>query len=220
MNGSMKSLLESLLSQIRESGGSNSQGMGSGSFRPMTDQERAQRGIDPRDPNKYSIDDQGRTISTLIGWNPNQGGGSNLWGQGSDREWLGGQRGGRGVVDMMDRYAGGGDAPKDVGQNLAGMLSGGKGPSGSFDNLQNALQAADMAAGQSDTRGAAQEAANQAAGGRRPNFSRPIRNLPSGANLQLVATNQANKAIPKAKPGLQRVSPGMYRDAKGNLVRK
>jgi hypothetical protein len=166
----MKSLLESLLSQIRESGGNNSQGMGSGSFRPMTDQERGQRGIDPRDPNKFSIDDEGRVMSTLIGWNPNNQ-----------------------VQNGLGRSGG-----SPMASELADQMSGGRGGS-----MQDALDAAD-----------------KAAGGGRPNFSRPIRNLPNGASLEKLAGGQANKAIPKAKPNLQRVSPGMYRDAKGNLVRK
>jgi hypothetical protein len=42
-----------------------------GQARPLTPQERAARGIDPRDPNNYSILPNGQVMGTLMGWMPN-----------------------------------------------------------------------------------------------------------------------------------------------------
>lgn len=42
-----------------------------GDARTLTPQERATRGIDPRDPNIYSIMPNGQVMSTLMGWSPN-----------------------------------------------------------------------------------------------------------------------------------------------------
>ena len=42
-----------------------------GDARTLTPQERAARGIDPRDPNIYSIMPNGQVMSTLMGWSPN-----------------------------------------------------------------------------------------------------------------------------------------------------
>lgn len=42
-----------------------------GQGRPLTQQERIARGIDPRDPNTYSISPNGQVIGTLMGWSPN-----------------------------------------------------------------------------------------------------------------------------------------------------
>ena len=38
------------------------------SSRELNPSERQQRGIDPRDPNKYAVTPDGQMISTLIGW--------------------------------------------------------------------------------------------------------------------------------------------------------
>lgn len=40
--------------------------------RELTPQERQMHGIDPRDPNSYSIDQNGNVYGTLIGWNDNK----------------------------------------------------------------------------------------------------------------------------------------------------
>lgn len=209
MAGSMQSILDKILSQIRGSQGGGSQGGGSqewGSFRPMTDQERLQRGIDPRDPNTYKVDNNGRVMTTYIGWNPNNqvqdGLGRSVGDPMDSGLWNNLRPDGNSMSKSRDWYTGGdgggsGDLANMVNQ-LAGQMSGGRGGS-----VRDAL-----------------DAANKAAGGGRPNFSRPIRNLPNGASLENLAGDQANKAIPKAKPNLQRVSPGMYRNAKGDLVRK
>lgn len=45
-----------------------------GEMRTLTPQERAARGIDPRDPNTYSIMPDGRIHSTMMGWSPNMQG--------------------------------------------------------------------------------------------------------------------------------------------------
>jgi len=42
-----------------------------GNSKPLTPQERLERGIDPRDPNQYFMTEDGRVMGTLIGWNPN-----------------------------------------------------------------------------------------------------------------------------------------------------
>lgn len=41
--------------------------------RPVAPNERPSRGIDPRDPNQYSVLPDGSLMSTLIGWSPNGG---------------------------------------------------------------------------------------------------------------------------------------------------
>ena len=41
---------------------------GGGRSRNLRPEERLARGIDPRDPNRYSIDESGRVSGTLIGW--------------------------------------------------------------------------------------------------------------------------------------------------------
>lgn len=46
--------------------------LGGGSSRTLSPEERLARGIDPRDPNQYFINDQGQVGGTLIGWSPNQ----------------------------------------------------------------------------------------------------------------------------------------------------
>lgn len=38
--------------------------------RTLSPEERQARGIDPRDPNQYFVDDQGNVGGTLIGWSP------------------------------------------------------------------------------------------------------------------------------------------------------
>ena len=45
-----------------------------GDGRTLTPQERAARGIDPRDPNIYTILPDGRVMSTMMGWSPNMQG--------------------------------------------------------------------------------------------------------------------------------------------------
>lgn len=45
-----------------------------GDGRTLTPQERAARGIDPRDPNTYTILPDGRVMGTLMGWSPNMQG--------------------------------------------------------------------------------------------------------------------------------------------------
>ena len=166
MPGSLSSLVDNLLSQIRESKGGASGGNDPmASFRPITEQERSQRGIDPRDPNRFSVNDQGQMMQTLIGFNP-----------------------------------GNAKSPLPTGSAMSEMMR-------KFAGKNNQVDEARKAAG-------------QAAGGGRPNFSRPIGKLPNGVNLEARAGEQANKAIPKSKSNLQRLSPGVYRDAKGNLVRK
>jgi hypothetical protein len=42
--------------------------MSAGSGRAMTEAERRARGIDPRDPNQYSILPNGNVVGTLMGW--------------------------------------------------------------------------------------------------------------------------------------------------------
>lgn len=42
-----------------------------GDARTLNPQERAARGIDPRDPNIYSIMPNGQVMGTLMGWSPN-----------------------------------------------------------------------------------------------------------------------------------------------------
>lgn len=41
---------------------------GLGNFKPVADQDRGKYGIDPRDPNKYSVNEKGEVMGTLMGW--------------------------------------------------------------------------------------------------------------------------------------------------------
>jgi hypothetical protein len=45
-----------------------------GEMRTLTSQERAARGIDPRDPNTYSIMPDGQVVGTMMGWSPDMQG--------------------------------------------------------------------------------------------------------------------------------------------------
>lgn len=56
--------------QMQQSG--NSLGLGDiGSAKPVADGDRSRFGIDPRDPNRYSVMPDGRLIGTLMGWSDN-----------------------------------------------------------------------------------------------------------------------------------------------------
>lgn len=44
-------------------------------FKPIRPQDRARFGIDPRDPNQYSVGPNGEVMGTLMGWSPNGNGG-------------------------------------------------------------------------------------------------------------------------------------------------
>lgn len=52
----------------------NMQMVNYGDGRTLTPQERAARGIDPRDPNTYTILPDGQVIGTMMGWSPNMQG--------------------------------------------------------------------------------------------------------------------------------------------------
>jgi hypothetical protein len=214
----LQSILENILSQIRQSKGNGGPGGQSGTFRDLTPEERKQRGIDPRDPNKYSIDENGNMLNTLIGWNPGASapsrGGSLVnnyapgsSGRGNDAIRAANQAASGQQQSDADFLAGG---DKGIGEMLAGLMASGQGPS-MGDQRDQAMRAASDAAGMGRGPGrAALDAANKAVPGRDRNTSR-------GAAL---ADMMGKGRIPKAKGEMTRVSPGMYRDAKGNLVRK
>ena len=64
-------------------------GMGGGA-RVMPDEERRARGMDPRDPNRYSVMPNGNVVGTLMGW---AGMGDKLTPQQIEQMW--GERGNR-----------------------------------------------------------------------------------------------------------------------------
>ena len=147
-----------------------------GNMRDLSPQERLDRGIDPRDPNKYAVDDQGRMISTLIGWSPNQGsisdmlaGANKLWrNPPPDKMWRDPER----SPDQLNKFV---DAARNAGEKLGGQ---------SEDRDQGGQRMREM--------------------------------------LDMLGNKGGNSGsrIPRAgKNGMVRVSPGMYRDSKGNLVR-
>jgi hypothetical protein len=231
----LQSILENILSQIRQSKGNGGPGGQSGTFRDLTPEERKQRGIDPRDPNKYSIDENGNMLNTLIGWNPDRQPQGPWSGRNSSGDWndAAAPRGGNLINNYAPGSSGrGNDAiraanqaasgqqqsdadflaggDKGIGEMLAGLMASGQGPS-MGDQRDQAMRAASDAAGMGRGPGrAALDAANKAVPGRDRNTSR-------GAAL---ADMMGKGRIPKAKGEMTRVSPGMYRDAKGNLVRK
>lgn len=178
-----QSMLQDILSQIRSSKGDVSPE----SFRAMTEADRAARGIDPRDPNKYSTNDQGEMIGTLIGFNPNQDQNKNF-------------------ADMLSKLRDGSAQPVDNARSIADQL------------MRPAIPKPEERAV-----GAAKGALRDLYKGQ-PNFSRPT--LPENGLKDIMSKlgtppkggmgGAGGKAIPK----LERVSPGMYRNAKGNLVRK
>lgn len=58
--------------QVGQAAGSLYEQLGGGRTRTLSPEERLARGIDPRDPNQYFVDEQGNVGGTLIGWSPNQ----------------------------------------------------------------------------------------------------------------------------------------------------
>jgi hypothetical protein len=181
-----QSMLKDVLAQIKASKGGNPEQALSGAFRDLTGDERAARGIDPRDPNKFAVNDAGQMMSTLIGFNPNQN-------YGPIGDSIQGR--GRGGLDFYDGGKGNAD---DMARKLSSGMS--RQPNSS-ESVNAALQAAGEAGGKS-------------------NFSRPVGKLPEGMDFDSMTKNLGSKKIPKAKESMERVSPGMYRNAKGNLVRK
>lgn len=180
----LQSMLQDILSQIRSSKGD----MNPESFRAMTEAERAARGIDPRDPNQFSINDQGQTMNTLIGFNPNQDQNKNF-------------------ADMISKLRDGSAQPVDNARSIADQL------------MRNGIRKPEeraVGAARGALRGMYKE---------EPNFSRPT--LPENGFKDIMSKlgtppkgGMGGRSGGKAIPKLERVSPGMYRNAKGNLVRK
>lgn len=74
MNNDYDALLAALKSALGRDVGSKDVRMmqdnfaGGGVGRPLTEAERRARGMDPRDPNQYSIMPDGSVVGTLMGW--------------------------------------------------------------------------------------------------------------------------------------------------------
>lgn len=181
----MNSLLRDLLAQIRGSRG-DSAGMAMGKPLQLSPEERLARGIDPRDPNKFAVDDNGQMIQTLIAWNPDS----------APYRQAPGQRG------------------QEVADQVSGWQPSDKGMGGMLGNLLSSYT--DQGAG-GQSRG--KDLAEMVSGMKKPNFFRPSLPRPNG-DISAIGKQIGNSMIPKAKEKMTRVSPGVYRNAKGNLVRK
>lgn len=149
-------------------------------LRVLSPEERRNRGIDPRDPNKFMIDDRGNVVQTLIGWSPNQGNISDfldaankVWRtKNPDKMWRGKYEGSPEFKRQME------GALRNAGEKL-GLQFENKGPASSTGEGV-------------------------------------------GQMLGMLGGNAGSSSpqIPRAgKNGMTRVSPGLYRDSKGNLVR-